>query len=93
MIRKPVHAARNESAPAQTVHRPLHRRRITKGVFTFRAYRNASHEKDRSMRAREVRERFPPRQKSTPPEPFVPEKDDAVPERAGLGEAEQDFLL
>jgi hypothetical protein len=50
MIREPVHAARNESAPAQTIHRPLHRRRITKGVFAFRASRYASHGENGGMR-------------------------------------------
>jgi hypothetical protein len=51
MTREPVHAARNESAPTQTVHRPLHRCSITKGVFTLRAFRYASHARNRSMRA------------------------------------------
>lgn len=48
MIREPVNAARNESAPAQTIHRPLHRRGIPENVIALGAFRYASHESDRS---------------------------------------------
>jgi hypothetical protein len=43
MVRKPIDAAGNETNTTQTVHRSLHRSRITKNIFTLGSCRYASH--------------------------------------------------
>ncbi len=43
MITKAIDAARNQRSAAQTIHRPLHDRRVGNGIFALRPSRYATH--------------------------------------------------